>query len=143
MIILRIRSGQARLAVCAIAITLTTGIAQPESPSQPRVWQSGTITQIALKHRGHFDPHAGECDLEILSQGVRYSTVVAYEIQKKDFVPGVGLIAVERRRRRTIDVTLGGTVSLAIDAAHAQAWLIDNQGVERKLIVKSSRVNTP
>jgi hypothetical protein len=80
-----------------------------------RDWQEGTVQSVQLKHMTAFDPHAAEVDLEIATNKIIYKVTLAYSIHKVDLIPGVGI-------------------------ATEEGWLIDDQGIERKLIVRSASV---
>jgi hypothetical protein len=127
------------ISLTLIVFTCTFVLLSQESAApDSRAWQQGTVQSLQLKHRGLFDPHSAEIDLEIAgNDGVIYKTMLAYGVHKVDMVPGVGIVTEERRRKKThLNVTVGGTVKFAVSEQHG--WLVDNDGVEQKLIVKSA-----
>jgi hypothetical protein len=118
-----------RLCVLAAVTYVLFGQAPPDS----RAWQQGTVQSLQVKHRTLFDPHSAEIDLEIAgADNVLYKTTLAYEVHKIDLIPGAGIVTEERRR----NVAVGSTVKFAVSEQHG--WLIDADGVEQKLIVKSA-----
>jgi|ERR1017187_1363499 hypothetical protein len=131
-----------RFALLALALLYTPLLAKDQTVS--RNWQQGTVVSIQPKHYGTLHPLSAEVDIEIAtSANIVYRMIFRERIHKVDFVPGVDIVAGEIRRKKLhLDVTVGSLVRFAVSSRNG--WLIDNQGIERKLIVKSeSLIPTP
>ncbi len=111
-------------------------LAQDLPVSHP--WQQGTVQSLQLRHRTMFDPHSAEIDLDILgADGIVYETTLAYGIHKQDMIPGIGIVTVERRRKKThLNIAVGSDVKFALSEEHG--WLLDSDGAEQKRIIKKA-----
>jgi hypothetical protein len=99
-------------AMRAIIFALLAVGAFAQNTAESRQWQQGTVQSLQLEHRGLFDPHSAEIDLEIVgTDNVLYKTTLAYEIHKVDMIPGAGIVTEERRRKKThLNVAVGSIV---------------------------------
>ena len=58
-------------------------------------------------------------------------------VHKVDLIPFSGVVMQERRRSKMqLDIRVGASIKFAIIEQHG--WILDDQGVERKITVKSA-----
>jgi hypothetical protein len=103
-----------------------------------RDWQEGAVQFVEVKHTRHFEPLSPVTGLEIVSDNRVYRVNVLPGIHKKDLIPFAGIVTEERRRAKdTWRVAVGSIVKFSI--SKERGWIVDNQGRERPLKVKSVR----
>jgi hypothetical protein len=113
---------------CLFVVAANAARRLPATPDT-KDWQEGTVQSVVIKYG---------TSIEVVNQkNVRYQMMVIYDIHKVDLIPVTGIVTVIRRQSRMVpfDVTVGNTVRFAVSSS--RGWVIDDHGIERRMLVKS------